>query len=300
MLAKKPPISGGTTRQSRNRQAQAASKFLRSSSTSSSLTNISTDGFSLPSITKSSAKNLKRSLSSNSAFKQQEQDETLLRRAQFKSQSAKELDNAARYARVIVKHNNPIRLYDQIPSSSMPALHIVNQAEAKRKFFQMHIPPVLKFAVENSVARKIVARHGLPDFHYFLKAKHILEMVKSKFPEGLSDHYYEAHFGPKVSNKEVIDIIGDYLKNNKIQGNFSVNFAPGQTCSGRISTYTISKSEPETRTFAMWVNNAADNQYIRKKGMNCLLDHEVGTHYFRALNDGNFFDLRFEALKKAF
>jgi hypothetical protein len=34
--------------------------------------------------------------------------------------------------------------------------------------------------------------------------------------------------------------------------------------------------------------------------MNCLLDHEVGTHYFRALNDGNFFDLRIEALKKSF
>ncbi len=206
MLANKPPASSSSS--SRPGQASTSSKmkFLRSDSTSTSTTS---DTLSLPSINKKSAKNFKRSLSSSSAFaKKKDSDDNILRRAQFKSESAKELDNAAKYARVIVKHNNPIRLFDQIPSSSMPALHIINQAEVKKKFFQMQIPPVLKFAVENSVAKKIVARHGLPDFEYFDKAKGILDTVKEKFPNGLSDEYYEAQFGPKVTNKEVIDIIG--------------------------------------------------------------------------------------------
>lgn len=251
MLAKKPPSGDTPDRQSRRRKnfQEAPSRFARSNSISSTCSSTKTaDSLCLPKINKKSNKDqLKRSLSTSSGLgkKKTKLDENQLRREKFRSQSLKELDDAAKYARTILKHNYPIRLFDQVPKSSMPPLHIINQAEVKKKFIESQIPPVFQFRVDNESALKIVSKHGQPEFHYFEKAKHILDTVKEKFPSGLSHEYFEANFGERVSNKEVLDIIGDYLKNNRIKSNITINFAPGQTCSGRISTYTISKDEPE-------------------------------------------------------
>jgi hypothetical protein len=173
--------------------------------------------------------NLKRSASSSNVKKSKKQpDDNQLRRQQFKAESLVELDKVSKYARTIYKYNNPIRLFDQVPQSHQAPLHIVNQDEVKKKFLQSQIPPVLKFRVENDVAARIVSKHGAPGFTYFFKAKNILDFVKAKFPSGLADDYFEANFGPRMNNKEVIEFIGEYLKANKIQGDITVNFAPGQ------------------------------------------------------------------------
>ena len=293
MLTNKPPSGSErlTRRNVKSTESTALSshsRLTRSSSLNSRFSQTSADtdktrdSF-LPNIN-DSKKKLKRSRSTSS-FKH---DETKLKRDMQKAKNLKELENAARYAKVITRNNNPpIRLFDSVPNGAMPPLHIVNQEEVKRKFIDSKIPPVLKFRVDDDCAKKIVAKHGMPNYHYYFRAKNILEFVKAKFPSGFVDEYFEANFGPRVENKECIDIIGDYLKANKIQGgDITINFAPGQTCSGRITTYTVEKKKPELRRYAIWINNGAENQFLRKKGITSLLDHELGTHYFRSYNDG--------------
>lgn len=264
--------------------------FTRSSSLNSRLstTSVETDktreSVCLPNIN-DSKKKLKRSRSTSS-FKQKEPDDVKLKRDMQKARNLKELEDAARYAKVITRHNNPIRLFDSVPNGAMPPLHIINQEEVKKKFIESKIPPVLKFRVNDDCAKKIVAKHGMPNYHYYFRAKNILEFVKAKFPSGVVDEYFEANFGPRIENKECIDIIGEYLKANKIQGDITINFAPNQTCSGRITTYTVEKKKPELRRYAIWINNGTENQFLRRKGITALLDHELGTHYFRSYNDG--------------
>ena len=37
---------------------------------------------------------------------------------------------------------------------------------------------------------------------------------------------------------------------------------------------------------AIWINDGDENQFLRKQGIISLCDHEIGTHYYRAFNDG--------------
>lgn len=190
----------------------------------------SNSNLTLPKLDNKARKQItKRSSSSSSNIKRsKELDEHQLRRQQFKAESLAEIDKASKYARTIYKYNNPIRLFDQVPTSSQPPLHIINQSEVKKKFLECQIPPVLKFKVDNDAAARIISKHGAPGFTYFFKAKNILDFVKAKFPSGMADDYFETNFGPKLTNKEAIDFIGEYLKVNKINGDITVNFAPGQ------------------------------------------------------------------------
>ena len=66
---------------------------------------------------------------------------------------------------------------------------------------------------------------------------------------------FEANFGPRLMSKQCVDIIAKYLTDNKISGDISINFAPGLTCSGRIISYNKTKNNPESRKFAVWIND---------------------------------------------
>lgn len=130
----------------------------------------------------------------------------------------------------------------------------------------------------------MLTKHSKTSFQHFFKARNILDRIKSEYPDLVS--YYEANFGRRISSDLCVDIIGKYLIENKINGDISVSFAPGLTCSGRITSFMQNKNDPSTRKFSIWINDGDDNQFLRKKGMVSLCDHEIGTHYFRAYNDG--------------
>lgn len=243
----------------------------------------------LPPISKNktSTKRVKRSSSEvalNNLLTTDEQIETKL----FKSKSTKSLfkKSSDNTKKVFLKNRNTIRLYDRVPSHSMPPLHITNQEEVKKNFFEFKIPPVLHFKADKKVIQNILTKHNKTSFEHFFKAKNILDHVKSKFSSGIFA-YYEENFGEKVSSKDCVEIIGKYLSENRITGEITINFAPGLTCSGRIISYTNQKNKPETRKFVVWINDGEENQFLRKNGITCLCDHEIGTHYYRAYNDGN-------------
>lgn len=36
---------------------------------------------------------------------------------------------------------------------------------------------------------------------------------------------------------------------------------------------------PEARKYSMWIKDSKDNNFLREKGIRCLSDHEIGTHF---------------------
>lgn len=183
-----------------------------------------------------------------------------------------------------IKNRNPINIYDSMPHEHMPPLFIINQDEVKKKFLESNVPPVLKFKGDNNSIKNIMTNYSKPNYIHFFKAKQILDEVKSRYPTLSS--YYEANFGRRVSSESCVDIIGKYLSRNKITGEITINFAPGLICSGRIASYGGQSVKPEARKFLVWINDDKENQFLRRKGIVSLCDHEIGTHYYRAYNDG--------------
>lgn len=203
----------------------------------------------------------------------------------FKSKSCRTLSKQVKVIHEVIKNHTTIKIYNSVPSHSMPPLHITNQEEVKKKFFESKIPPVLEFKADKRSIQNILIKHSKTNYEHFFKAKNILDLIRCKFPDGIFA-YYEANFGKKITSKECVDILGKYLSENKIAGDISINFAPGLTCSGRITSYNVNKNKPETRKFSIWINDGEENQFLRKKGIISLSDHEIGTHYYRAFNDG--------------
>ena len=144
---------------------------------------------------------------------------------------------------------------------------------------------MLKFKADDTFIQGMLSNKNKAKYDHFFKAKHILDTIKNKYPNGVYS-YYEANFGKRIKGDECLEIIGQYLADNKIDGEISINFAPGLTCAGRIYYHSMINNRPETRKFVIWISNDADNQFLREKGLICLCDHEMGTHYYRSYNDG--------------
>jgi hypothetical protein len=227
--------------------------------------------------------NMKRSSSESLLLKQYQNERT----DDFfpgltKSSSMQQINDGLK---TYIKNNNQITIFSEVPRLQMAPLHITNQNEAKKKFLQSNIPPVLKFKADSQRVKILIQNQSKARYDHFFKAKHILDMICEKYPRGVYA-YYESNFGKKVNSEQCVKLVGKYLSRNQIDGEIKINFAPGLTCSGRILHYGMKNNRPETRKFVVWINKDKDNQFLREKGIVCLLDHELGTHYYRSFNDG--------------
>lgn len=231
---------------------------------------------------------LAKSASSTSTTTCDESFETNSSNKFFKSKSSRNLntEESGKLLKEYIKNHNTIRLYKSMPKQSMPPLHITNQDEVKRKFLESNVPPVLQFKADDTCVNNILSKHNKTNYNHFFKAKHILDLINSKFlsSDGIFK-YYEANFGKQITSQEAVEYVGKYLTDNRINGELTVNFAPGLTCSGYIKSYGVTNN-PETRKFVIWINDGNENQFLRQKGIVSLCDHEIGTHYYRSYNDG--------------
>jgi hypothetical protein len=206
-----------------------------------------------------------------------------------KSTSVRDLnkDENGNHLKTYFKNNNLITIYDSVPKEQQAPLHIINQEQEKKKFLEKNIPPNLKFKAGKDRAQFIIKNQSKVRYDNFFKAKRILDMVAERFPKGVYA-YYEANFGAKIDSEECVRLVGKYLSSNNIDGEIKINFAPGLTCSGRITYHGMENNDPTTRQYVVWINNDKDNQFLRQEGIICLCDHELGTHYYRGYNDGLF------------
>lgn len=124
---------------------------------------------------------------------------------------------------VFSRNRNTLRIFENTPHSGMAPLHIINQEDVKRKFFELNIPPVLKFNGSEKAIQAILTKHNKPNFKHFFLAKNILDHVRDKYGTNIN-RYFEENFGKRVTSKQCINLVGNYLSDNKIGGEITINF----------------------------------------------------------------------------
>jgi len=164
----------------------------------------------------------------------------------------------------------------------------LNLEEEKQRFLTLGLLPRFqlkegKESVENMMQTK---RKFQIRFDLFNEAARILETVKQKYGDG--DRYLHCAYGEPIRCPDASEIIYEYLQENAIDDNLQVLWSNDISCSGRMTWHgpALKKNRPEERKYTLWLKNSTENAFLREKGITCLADHEIGTHYFRMCNDG--------------
>lgn len=162
-----------------------------------------------------------------------------------------------------------------------------NLEEQKEKFLSLgKTPEFIHRGTEDELEEIYQKPRSEIRFDLLGEAIFILKTVKSKY--GDAENYYREMYGERVSKDEATDIIVDYLKENHLDGAMTVIWCTDLPCSGRMMWQGphVKYKRPEDRKYSMWIKDSKDNHFLRERGMRCLADHEIGTHFFRSFNDG--------------
>nr|XP_039274365.1 uncharacterized protein LOC120348313 [Styela clava] len=155
--------------------------------------------------------------------------------------------------------------------------------EEKEKFFNHGTLP--KFRPHRS--EKWLHKKCVPvETELFQEATTILNKVRDQYSNDGS--FIEAAYGERIDVNRASEVIHNYLVEHGVDGMMSVYFSDDLDCSGKMAwTGPLNKyNQPERRNFSMWVKTANDNMYFRETGILNLSNHEIGTHFFRCINDG--------------
>jgi len=179
------------------------------------------------------------------------------------------------------------KLVDQTPARLRGTLCPQNLEQEKERFLKHGILP--KFNMRGSqeaVAKAANRERGQIRLELFKEAKNILDFCKKKFGDG--DIFIEENYGRRMGQEGCTISVAEYLEENNLEGQMTVYWSNDLTCSARMVWQGphLRCNKPERRKFSLLIKNASDNNYLRETGITCLMDHEIGTHYFRMVNDG--------------
>jgi len=179
------------------------------------------------------------------------------------------------------------KLVDTTPARLRGTLCPVNLEEQKERFFKHGIVP--KFVIRGSqeaVTRATNRERGQIRLDLFDEARNILEFCKKKYGDG--GEFITVNYGETCDQEECTVKVAEYLEANGLEGQMTVYWSPDLTCSARMMWHgpNLRLNRPERRKYTLLIRNAADNNFLRRTGITCLMDHEIGTHYFRMVNDG--------------
>ncbi|KAI0243036.1 hypothetical protein LSAT2_009090 [Lamellibrachia satsuma] len=179
---------------------------------------------------------------------------------------------------------------DETPSRFSGNLCPVNLEEQKKRFLQFGIAP--KFVLRRSQQQdgkteEVWQAKNLIRFDYFGEAKAVLDTVRQKYGDG--PEYLNFAFGNPINYVQASEVLAEYLRENNAEGEMIIYWTPELTCSARMMWHGPSQkyNKPEARKFSLILNSSnSENVFLREYGIRCLADHEIGTHFFRMVNDG--------------
>eukprot|EP00058_Branchiostoma_floridae_P013636 XP_002599124.1 hypothetical protein BRAFLDRAFT_81790 [Branchiostoma floridae] len=175
-----------------------------------------------------------------------------------------------------------VRTLETVPIRSRPLLAPINTEEQKQRFLHHgHLPKFNLRGSEERVQGAMRTKVAQIKFDHFPEAKKILETVREKF--GDEDRLVEAAFGPLIDQTEATHMVSQYLVEHGVDGMLKILWSGDLNCSGRMQWRGPAQkyNRPELRRYSLWLQNTAENMYLRQHGIKCLVDHE-----FRMLNDG--------------
>ncbi|MEO8581606.1 MAG: tyrosine/phenylalanine carboxypeptidase domain-containing protein [Patescibacteria group bacterium] len=152
-------------------------------------------------------------------------------------------------------------------ASIITKINPVNKEEEKKKFlFDQQYNPQFKYDHEFTVQE--YEKFGQISDQYLKQAKSIIDSVIKKY--GSERKFLEEVEGPIITREEVESILHEYIKENKIEQHFKVTFTRNV-----VSRTAMDQDEMKIRLPIEY----------RKHAFQGILNHEIGTHYFRTLND---------------
>ncbi|CAC5395866.1 unnamed protein product [Mytilus coruscus] len=172
----------------------------------------------------------------------------------------------------------------QFTSSAICPLNLEEQKERFLKFGKL--PKFVLKGSEDEIENLFNKARNQIRFDLFGEAEYILKTVKEKYGDG--DNYLAAQFGDKITKEEATEILEQYLRENNLDGAMSIVWCADLASSARMMWIGphCKHNRPEARNYSFWIKNSTDNNFLREQGIRCLADHEIGTHFVRAYNDG--------------
>ncbi|HSW89570.1 MAG TPA: tyrosine/phenylalanine carboxypeptidase domain-containing protein [Patescibacteria group bacterium] len=143
---------------------------------------------------------------------------------------------------------------------------INKEAEKKKFFFDPNYNP--QFIYPEPITKEELLHYGPIEDTYLAKAEHILNTVLKKY--GTETKYLEETGGKTLTRPEVEKQIQDYLVKNGLEKLVQVHFS-----SNIISRTLVDKHDLYLRLPI----NYRENAFVG------VLDHEIGTHIIRRIND---------------
>ncbi|XP_076466777.1 microtubule-associated tyrosine carboxypeptidase 1-like isoform X2 [Babylonia areolata] len=184
-------------------------------------------------------------------------------------------------------YQSPTVKIQPLPKAFVPAVSVSNLQEQKTRFLKHGKTPIFVVEGDTSTVEELAAKSsGKIRFDLLGEAEYILRTVKLQYGKG--ENYLEHIYGPRVEQNEANKILLDYLQENSLQESLSVYWSNDMPCSARMTWkgYSYKCNKPEARRYSLWLNGTRENPYLRRHGLWCLLDHEIGTHFYRSFNDG--------------
>ncbi|XP_072021972.1 microtubule-associated tyrosine carboxypeptidase 1-like [Amphiura filiformis] len=177
--------------------------------------------------------------------------------------------------------------FEETPNKYRSNIDPINLEEQKLRFLHDGITPQFQFKTDHGNILDITnSKKGQIRFDYLSEATRILEKVRMKF--GCGDRYMEEAFGESIECDHASAVVARYMKECGVEGMLTVSWSKDLSCSGCLRWFGPCNryNKPEARKYSLWMKNSLDNAFLRDKGIKCLADHEIGTHFLRNLNDG--------------
>lgn len=178
-----------------------------------------------------------------------------------------------------------VKIYRETPLKYQSSDHINNLKEEKENFLKFGKVPRFKFA---GSVDWLGANNPKTEirFDFLPEARYILERVRDLFGSG--DVFLDVAFGQRISPGQASQTVLQYLKSHGLDGSLSVVWASDLNASGKMFWQgpSVRYNRPEARKFTLWLKQSTENVYLREHGIQSLMDHEIGTHFLRATNDG--------------
>ncbi|BFZ25265.1 hypothetical protein BsWGS_28304 [Bradybaena similaris] len=170
--------------------------------------------------------------------------------------------------------------------TTQPKCMPVNLAEAKERFFYMGQTPQFQLQDPSKLTEAAEKAKNQIRFDLQGEAIHILEQVLKEYGDG--EIYLEHAFGPRITKEAATPMLLEYISENSLTESLTVHWCDNLACSAKMMWKgpVMNCNRPELRKYSLWINGSEDNNYMRESGIKCLMDHEIGTHFFRMINDG--------------
>lgn len=162
----------------------------------------------------------------------------------------------------------------------------VNLAEEKARFFKTGLTPRFEVQDISKIAELANKTKNQIRFDLQSEAEYILEHVRNEYGDG--EFFLEHAFGSRITKEQATPVVLEYLNENSLSESLKIHWCDNLACSAKMvwKGPVLNANRPELRKYSLWINWSDENNYMRESGIKCLMDHEIGTHFFRLINDG--------------